>query len=311
VRHAPPQPPSRLIAAVPRDLETICLNCLEKDPRRRYPTALAPAEDLRAWLDSRPIAARRVGAAERDWLWCRRKPAVAALSAAVVLALVVGTATVIAVQASANAELCAANRRVEQRYELAVEAIRTFHTGVSEDFLLKQDQFKDLRDRLLKSAADFYRKLGALLSRETDRALRRALAASNFELAGLTDRVGRPEEALEAHWAVLAAREALASGPGADPAATVDVGRSLTAVARLLAKTGKTGEALGNCRRAESLLAGLAGVGQRWPPNPESLPFPALRQSVLQTIYITISYLLYIGDRLLIGSISANLTARK
>ena len=50
---------------------------------------------------------------------------------------------------------------MQARYELAVEAIKTFHTGVSEDFLLKQDQFKELRDRLLKSASDFYGKLGA------------------------------------------------------------------------------------------------------------------------------------------------------
>jgi hypothetical protein len=81
------------------------------------------------------------------------------------VALVGGTATVIAVQAKANSELRAANARVEQRYGLAVEAIETFHTGVSEDFLLKQDQFQELRDRLLRSAADFYGKLGALLAR--------------------------------------------------------------------------------------------------------------------------------------------------
>ena len=139
----------------------------------------------------------------------------AALSAAVVLALVGGTAAVIAVQARANAELRAANRRVEQRFELAVEAIKTFHTGVSEDFLLKQDQFKALRDRLLRSAADFYGKLGALLGREPDAASRRALAASNFELAELTGKVGRKEDALAAHRSVLAAREALAAEPGA------------------------------------------------------------------------------------------------
>jgi eukaryotic-like serine/threonine-protein kinase len=258
VRNAPPQPPTRLNAAVPRDLETICLKCLEKDPRRRYPTALALADDLRAWLDSRPIAARRVGAAERAWLWCRRKPAVAALSAAVALALVGGTVAVIAVQAKANAELRAANRRVQQRYDLAMEAIRTFHTGVSEDFLLKQAEFKELRDRLLKSAADFYRKLGDLLELETDRASRRALLASNFELADLTSKVGRKEDALVAHRALLAAREALAAEPEA--AAAIDVARSLTAVAGLLHETGKTSESLATYRRAESMLSGPAGT---------------------------------------------------
>ena len=88
VQERPPEPPRQLNASVPRDLETICLKCLEKDPRRRYASAQALADDLRSWLDSRPIAARRVGPAERAWLWCKRKPAVAALAAAVVLAIV-------------------------------------------------------------------------------------------------------------------------------------------------------------------------------------------------------------------------------
>jgi tetratricopeptide (TPR) repeat protein len=258
VRNAPPELPTRLNAVVPRDLETICLKCLEKDPRRRYPSAVALADDLHAWLDNRPIAACRVGPAERAWLWCRRKPAVAALSAAVSLAITGGAATVIAVQAKANAELHAANRRVEQRYQLAVEAIKAFHTGVSEDFLLKQDQFKELRDRLLKSAADFYGKLAGLLGNETDMDSRRALAASNFELADLTDKVGRKEDALAVHRAVLAAREALASEPGTGAAIKAEVGRSLTAIATLLRSTEQMDEALATFRRSESLLAGLA-----------------------------------------------------
>jgi tetratricopeptide (TPR) repeat protein len=266
VRNAPPEPPSRLNTAVPRDLETICLKCLEKDPRRRYPTALALADDLRAWLDSRPIAARRVGAAERAWLWCRRRPAVAGLSAAVLLATVVGTITVLAVQAKANADLRAANYRVEQRYNLAVDAIKTFHTGVSEDFLLKQDQFQELRDRLLKSAADFYGKLGALLGRETDVASRGALAQANFELAELTAKVGRNEDALAMHRAVLVAREALAAEAGADAAVKVDVGRSLTAVAGLLDGTGNKDQAMLACRKAEEHLAHLAD------PSPAATP---------------------------------------
>ena len=135
----------------------------------------------------------------------------------------------------ANAELTESRAaKVQARYDLAVDAIKTFHTGVSEDFLLKEEKFKELRNRLLKSAADFYGKLGALLGKETDLASRRALAQANFELADLTDKVGRKEDALAAHRAVLAAREALAAEPGADVEAKVDVGRSLTAVAGLL-----------------------------------------------------------------------------
>ena len=82
-----------------------------------------------------------------------------------------------------------------------------FHTGVSEDFLLKEEKFKELRNWLSKRAVDFYGKLCALLGKETDIASRRALVQSNFELAGLTGKVGRNEDALAAHRAVLAARE--------------------------------------------------------------------------------------------------------
>ena len=64
---------------------------------------------------------------------------------------------------------------------------------MSEDFLLKEEGFKDLRNRLLKSAQDFYGKLGTLLGKETDPASRRALAQSNFDLAELTRKVGRLE----------------------------------------------------------------------------------------------------------------------
>jgi serine/threonine-protein kinase len=65
VRHRPPEPPSRRNRQVPRDLVVICLKCLEKEPARRYPSAMALAEDLSRWLEGKPVAARPVGRLRR------------------------------------------------------------------------------------------------------------------------------------------------------------------------------------------------------------------------------------------------------
>ncbi len=76
-----PERPRSLNPRADRDLETVCLKCLEKDPRRRYGSAEAVAEDLERWLAGEPIAARRAGRAERIAKWLRRHPAATALSA--------------------------------------------------------------------------------------------------------------------------------------------------------------------------------------------------------------------------------------
>ena len=90
VIHQEPVPIRVLEPAVPRDLETICLKCLHKDPARRYATAQELAEDLRRFGAGEPIRARRVSEVERAVMWARRRPAVPGLLAIVVLVLLAG-----------------------------------------------------------------------------------------------------------------------------------------------------------------------------------------------------------------------------
>ncbi len=93
VRHASPAAPRSLNPRVDRDLETVCLRCLEKRPEDRYPSADSLADDLDRWLAGRPVEARRPGGARRAWLWAKRHKgwAALALSLALLVPLLVAT----------------------------------------------------------------------------------------------------------------------------------------------------------------------------------------------------------------------------
>jgi hypothetical protein len=82
VLHEEPRRPRRINDKIPKDLETVCLKCLAKEPDRRYATATELANELGRFLAGEPVRARPVGRIERVWRWCRRKPLVAGLSAA-------------------------------------------------------------------------------------------------------------------------------------------------------------------------------------------------------------------------------------
>jgi tRNA A-37 threonylcarbamoyl transferase component Bud32 len=87
-----PRPPRQLCARVPRDLETVCLKALAKDPARRYATARELADDLGRFLAGEPVQARPIGRGERLWRWCRRNPVAAGLLIAVSLGSAFGLA---------------------------------------------------------------------------------------------------------------------------------------------------------------------------------------------------------------------------
>jgi serine/threonine-protein kinase len=89
-----PRPPRRLNDRIPRDLETICLKAMAKEPGRRYQTAAELAADLRRFLEGRPVQARPVGPMVKLWRWCRRRPVLAGMAAALVLVSASGLAGV-------------------------------------------------------------------------------------------------------------------------------------------------------------------------------------------------------------------------
>ena len=151
-------PPSRINPRAPRDLEVICLKCLEKDPRRRYASADELASDLRRWLAGEPIAARPVGNAARFWMWCCRRPVIAGLSAAVVVAVLAGLigtslGLLAALQARRNAfdreqDALKAQAKEQEQTELAEQRLYDVRMN------LVQRYWEDYHGELLQQGLD-------------------------------------------------------------------------------------------------------------------------------------------------------------
>jgi WD40 repeat protein len=126
-----PVAPRSLQPRVPRDLETICLKCLHKEPARRYPSASALADDLARWLAGEPIVARPVGAAGRALKWARRRPALSAVTALLVVSVLAGLVGVTALWQRAEGALTEAQnaRQAEEVEREKVEKARNELAG--------------------------------------------------------------------------------------------------------------------------------------------------------------------------------------
>ncbi len=207
VLHEEPAAPSSLNARVPRDLETICLTCLSKDPARRYETAAALADDLRRYMDGKTISARPVGRVERTIRWTKRNPTLAALFGAILVLLMLAGAL-------AAREVAEAARRREEmanwtaRLEFIVQLQREGRFREARAIL---GRVPDAGSRDLR--ADIDRAVGELELVEALEAIRtdRAMASSTdfgrvdfseryqeaFAAAGLMAEADTPDEVAE------------------------------------------------------------------------------------------------------------------
>jgi tetratricopeptide (TPR) repeat protein len=210
VRAREPVAVRQLQPGAPRDLETICLKCLRKDPKGRYASADALADDLERFLSGRPIAARPVPAAERVWKWARRHPVVAGLALALVAALAGGFAGVFSQwrRAEANfAEADAQRRRAEASLRLAREAVDRMLTEVGDERLRSLPGMQPVRGRLLREAAEFYEKF--LGEHGDDPSLRADAARARFRVGEIYNLLGRYKESEKALSQALEEQQAL------------------------------------------------------------------------------------------------------
>ncbi len=206
-----PVPPSRLQPRVSRDLETICLKCLQKEPGRRYTGAGALALDLRYFLSGRPILARPTPSWERVAKWSRRRPAVAMLIGLGVVATVALFALSLAHNARLERERKIASterdiaRKAQERSEadfgLALDAVKRFYTEVSENKLLVVPTMDAVRIELLERARDFYERIAR--ERADDFNVKAELARAIWRLAvmvggsrSLPEGIGLMEQAI-------------------------------------------------------------------------------------------------------------------
>jgi tetratricopeptide (TPR) repeat protein len=239
VIHEEPTPPRKLDPHIPRDLETIVIKALAKEPAARYQDAEKLADDLRRFLDDRPISARRVTSSERVVRWARRNPWLAGFAAAFLVAITGGLIGVTGQWQRAEREKDRANalrsraeadrtdavdarklaegRRIEaerqkadaiaQRaladanFARARAAVDEYFTKVSENQLLTVPGMQVLRGDLLRSALSFYEDF--IRTRGDDPSLRKALAAVHLKAASIHEELGEHAKADDDYRAAL------------------------------------------------------------------------------------------------------------
>jgi tetratricopeptide (TPR) repeat protein/tRNA A-37 threonylcarbamoyl transferase component Bud32 len=268
-------PPRRLQPKVPADLETICLKCLEKEPAKRYASAQALAEDLGRYGRGEPIRARPSGLVERAWKWARRRPAVAALLAALLLVVVGSLVGLTTLWLRAKRE----RDRAEERFRMALQVVEKLKE-VSESPELKARGLEEWRRKLLESATDFYQ----LLSRAgaDDATVRAEQGKALRQLADLLNDLGRRDEAEGMYKQARSVFEELAAGRPTVADYRRELAISNNSLGSLYLDTGKAEQAEPTHQKALSLWQELAGAH---PGEPSYREGEAVTYNALALLY--------------------------
>jgi serine/threonine protein kinase len=251
---------SRFVNRVDRDLETICLKCLEKEPARRYASAAALADDLDRWLRREPILARPSGLWDRAHKWVRRRPAVATLLGLLIVTACAGVGALLWQWRQTER----ARQEAVQNLDQAIDAVTTYLTLVANDRRLESAGLRVLRKELLRGGTQFLEDFAR--GHPTDSRLRAQLGKACLGLAEAQKDLGLWSEAVTnaRHARTLFAE--LAASPRSD-----ECGRGHVDACRLLAKVlrfvGQSGEAETFQREA---LAASERLLARFPSEPEN-----------------------------------------
>ncbi len=247
-----PVPPRQLNPSIDKDLETICLKCLDKEPSRRYESALELAEDLRRFLENEPIKARPIGTLGRVTRWCRRNPVVAGLMATTAVAVVVA----LVATSVGYIKTTAALESAETGYRHARGAVNKFYTRVSEDKLLNQPGMQPLRQDLLREALEYYQQL--LDERGDDPTIQDELAVTYFRIGRITELIETPDEALVWYRRALAAQQKLIAKRPDDTECLTALGDTWNGIGGVLSNLREFDESREAHRKASEYRARLA-----------------------------------------------------
>jgi tetratricopeptide (TPR) repeat protein/tRNA A-37 threonylcarbamoyl transferase component Bud32 len=236
-----PVPPRRLVPGVPRDLETVCLKCLEKDAARRYASASALADDLTNYLEHRPVKARPAGPARRLVKWSRRHPALSATAVAGLL--VVGLLAAFGLHLRAkNVELEGSNDQVRRHAE-RVEAAGVTIAKQRDDLAAANTEVTAQRDKVLASL-----RLGRGVIKQFYVRMSRNPRLRNYDLEAL-----RADLLREA----VAGYETLAKQGGDLPELRFERGQALGMLGQIRGELGEHAAAVGHLRDALGVFAKL------------------------------------------------------